>query len=774
MGVGSRLIVEQGGQVVSEGYSAAIWYELYTSDPAAPNYIDNRGTIGRGEWTATQSDTAIVSYDLPLEFTNYSTGVVYGSIYSSTVGDNRITLHNGSLVTGKIYAAEDTAGNILTLTGDAGGGVGTFSNDYANFNTLYKTGAGAWNFTQSLGKLADLGDNYGVYVKGGTLHLDYSSVNTSGYTKNTKAIEVQNGSLIVDNPVTTTIGDINVASGARLEGIGNVGSVVNAGVVAPGHDRLADGILRINGNYEAKTGAALQLTTIFGDDNSATSKLHIVGNIVGNAVTRITDYNLGGHGADTIHGIKIIQVDGQSNSNAFTLDTNFTYNGVKVIHIDDYSYYLHEGSVPVGNAASESIAGGDGNFYLSTMHEGVQSVGTLGHGEPGPVMNPGETWPSPDQQGDPNQGGSGGTGGAVIGGQRPNVVTPAPRIYSPIIPLYEALPQVMLGMNRLGAMQERNGNKNWTAFDPSNPCYSGGMASSVDGFGMWTAIEAGHSKQDPKRTTAPYDYDLNYYRVKLGLEGPLAKMGACGTLIGGVFGHYGRGESDVESDHMGFGDINLDQWGAGGYVTWLGSNGFYVDLQGQMNWYGIDVITGSGASSIAAGTKLADGSDGFGWAVSLEAGKSFGFGRGWSVTPSAQLQYSKIRFDSFDGPGGGHSVNYDKGDSLIGRAGFEVGKDTAFTSACGSTRRLHAYGAINAYYDFRGETATYTHYQSTGIGNYYRSDNSRLELGVKLGATYAWADDKYAVFAEVGLRGSTKDMKDNYTVHGNAGFGINF
>src|SRR5690606_35921829 len=123
--------------------------------------------------------------------------------------------------------------------------------------------------------------------------------------------------------------------------------------------------------------------------------------------------------------------------------------------------------------------------------------------------------------------------------------------------------------------------------------------------------------------------------------------------------------SDISSPH-GVGEIDSDGFGVGATFTWYGETGFYVDGQGQMTWYGSDL------KSKTAGQSLAEGHDGFGYALSLESGKRVDLDEGLTLTPQAQLVYSSVDFDSFTDPLSGGQVELGDGDSLRGRLGVAL------------------------------------------------------------------------------------------------------
>ncbi|KZO62279.1 autotransporter [Escherichia coli] len=96
--------------------------------------------------------------------------------------------------------------------------------------------------------------------------------------------------------------------------------------------------LTINGNYTANNGL-LVMRTELGDDNSATDKLIVKGNTSGH--TRVSVHNAGGQGADTLEGIRIVEITGASEG-TFSKEGRivagaYDYNVTKS---DDQNWYL--------------------------------------------------------------------------------------------------------------------------------------------------------------------------------------------------------------------------------------------------------------------------------------------------------------------------------------------------------------------------------------------------------------------------------------------------
>lgn len=187
---------------------------------------------------------------------------------------------------------------------------------------------------------------------------------------------VNAGALILDNGARLLhTAQVTVAQGATLGGYGGVGgTVINHGVLAvadaaPGFSsRPAGGFvvggslvnygeirmgspvpsssLTVNGNYTGNDGR-MTLFTALGDDASATDRLVVHGNTAGQ--TSVSIRNAGGPGARTVNGIRIVQVDGQSDG-LFMLDGRVVAGA--------YEYSLYKGGVSSPD---------DGDWYLRSL-----------------------------------------------------------------------------------------------------------------------------------------------------------------------------------------------------------------------------------------------------------------------------------------------------------------------------------------------------------------------------------------------------------------------
>ena len=95
----------------------------------------------------------------------------------------------------------------------------------------------------------------------------------------------------------------------------------------PPSDSFVGNTVTVNGNYEGKNGH-IYFSTVLDDDNSATDKLLINGDTSGSSLVSVN--NVGGKGAETVEGIELIHVSGNS-------DGEFTQSGRIVAGAYDYN-----------------------------------------------------------------------------------------------------------------------------------------------------------------------------------------------------------------------------------------------------------------------------------------------------------------------------------------------------------------------------------------------------------------------------------------------------
>ncbi|EJN3599496.1 autotransporter outer membrane beta-barrel domain-containing protein, partial [Escherichia coli] len=145
----------------------------------------------------------------------------------------------------------------------------------------------------------------------------------------------------------------------------------NGNLVISGPDatRNVGNVVTVTGDYQGNNGN-IEFNTVLAGDNSATDKLIVQGNTSGK--TFVTVNKAGGSGAQTLNGIELIHVDGQS-------DGDFIQSGR--IAAGAYDYTLGRGT-----------GVNSGNWYLTS---GKNSPTPTPQPTPEPVPEP-KPEPAPD------------------------------------------------------------------------------------------------------------------------------------------------------------------------------------------------------------------------------------------------------------------------------------------------------------------------------------------------------------------------------------------
>lgn len=321
-------------------------------------------------------------------------------------------------------------------------------------------------------------------------------------------------------------------------------------------------------------------------------------------------------------------------------------------------------------------------------------------------------------------------------------------LYQPGVALYEAYPQMLQMLNELDTLQQRVGNRYWqTDLEPV-------ATSGLDG--VWFRTKGMHGSIDPKSSSSGATYDYDLWKAEGGIDGALYDHEK-GRLIGGLTAHLGTITGDINSIY-GNGEVDTTGYGIGSTLTWYGNDGFYADAVSQATWYDTNL-----KSDLVDGA-LKNGSNGFGYALSLEGGRRFTSGS-WVITPQAQLVYSSVDFSTFNDRFGAR-VSLKDGDSLIGRLGVAVDRDETWQDKNGETVRGRIYGVANLYNEFLNGTAI----DVSGVG--FDSSSERLWAGVTLGGSMTWKQDRFSIYGELTAKSALKDFTDSYALSGTAGFRV--
>ncbi|MER8373460.1 autotransporter outer membrane beta-barrel domain-containing protein [Mesorhizobium sp. M1406] len=710
--VGGGYVVNVNAGSVTGGSGSGAGIRV--NDGTAVNVQTGTINIASGSTVTAASGTAIWEGNGQTVIT--SSGTIAGNVLTND-GDDQLILESSSVTSGQVQMGNGS--DLATVRGNANiagvtlldGGDDVYTTD-GFVDTLTFDGGTRSMDGSTLVNWETIALNSGTSLAlQGTDLLVGGGVDVSG---NQLGLIVQSGATLSFGQSAFTItGDLSNAGLIRLDN-GTVGDILTVAVDP-------NGPAGASGNYIGN-GGTINLDTYLGTDGSASDILHVIGDTAGTSSIFVT--NVGGPGAATLSdGILLVDVDGASNG-TFTLS-----NPAGQVIAGAYGYGLWQ----------NGLAGQDGNWYLRSIYI-----------DPGTPIDPT----------DPN----------------------LPPLYQPGVPVYEAYPQVLLGLNGLPTLQQRVGNRYWnepapapaesvfckdaakdfkcTVTDEQADYYAGaGGRAVIEGNAIWTRIEAAHGHFEPDTSTSRTDYDSDQWRLQAGVDGQLYENKAGDKLIGGITMHYGEASADVKSV-FGNGSIDAKGYGLGLTATWYQQNGFYVDAQAQATWYDSDLN-----SNLLGG--LADGNDGFGYALSLEGGKRIQLKENWTLTPQAQLVYSAVDFDSFTGPNG-ERVSLSDGDSLNGRLGLSLDHEQSWQDKEGKTRRTHLYGISNLYYEFLDGSSVDV------SGTKLVHEPEKLWGSVGLGGSYNWHDDKYSLYGEVSAKTSLTSFADSYSLNGTAGFRLRF
>ena len=274
-----------------------------------------------------------------------------------------LELQAGSVIEGNVVGNATVGPNdILRLGGMANAifDVSAIGPQYQNFETYEKTGTSTWALTGTgtattnwniqdgtlqLGNGGTSGSVIGnlTTASTGTLAFNRSDIfSFDNLVLGTGTIsQIGTGTTIMtaDNSAfagSTTIkagtlsvngilgGTVNVQTGGRLQGTGEVGTTTSDGTIAPGN---SIGTLTIDGNYTGN-GGTLVIESELGGDASPTDRLVVTGDTAG--TTNVKVVNVGGAGAQTVEGIKIVDVGGASGG-AFSLLGDYVIAGQQAV-----------------------------------------------------------------------------------------------------------------------------------------------------------------------------------------------------------------------------------------------------------------------------------------------------------------------------------------------------------------------------------------------------------------------------------------------------------
>src|SRR5690606_10607504 len=114
-------------------------------------------------------------------------------------------------------------------------------------------------------------------------------------------------------------------------------------------------------------------------------------------------------------------------------------------------------------------------------------------------------------------------------------------LYQAGAPVYEAYPQVLVGLNGLPTLQQRVGNRFWSGNGAKVVSQEADMIEEqapvaesgpfMEGRGIWGGIEGAHANIEPDVSATGAALDYSQWNLQAGVDLPLAENDA-GMLIG--------------------------------------------------------------------------------------------------------------------------------------------------------------------------------------------------------------------------------------------------
>lgn len=497
--------------------------------------------------------------------------------YAAVMADTGVLDLQGSSLVSKQYAALDftNQGNSRT------GAIATFGDSSLHGNTaaiLATNSVGQIDMINStarsdMGILANIGSNAEITVDASQKSV--LSGTTSVVTGSTLNILLSDGASWIsggDSTVTNLLLDNGNLVISGPDATKNVGNVVT-----------------VTGDYRGNNGN-IEFNTVLADDDSTTDKLIVQGNTSGK--TFVTVNKAGGSGAQTLNGIELIHVDGQS-------DGEFTQTGR--IAAGAYEYKLGRGT-----------GTNSGNWYLTS---GKNTPDPLPNPEPTPTPTP---TPTPDSKPEPAPGGY------------DNDLRPEAGSYTANMAAANTMFVTRLH-ERLGPMQ-----------------YTDVMTGETKNTSMWMRHEGGHNRW--RDGTGQLKTQGNRYVVQLG--GDIAQWGRGETDRWhlGVMAGYGNDHNSTDSVRTGYrskGSVN--GYSTGLYATWFANdethNGAYLDTWAQYGWFD-NHVKGDGLPGESWKSKglTASLETGYTWKAGEFSG-SHGSLNEWYVQPQAQVVWMGVKAD---------------------------------------------------------------------------------------------------------------------------------
>lgn len=246
-----------------------------------------------------------------------------------------------------------------------------------------------------------------------------------------------------------------------------------------------------------------------------------------------------------------------------------------------------------------------------------------------------------------------------------------------------------------------------------------GEARYIDGDeGMWVRLRHDRIGMQDKFRSMNTMYQLGYDKLDNKDEKGERHIGAAIDYMDGstsYSGIYGEGETR--------------RWGFWMYDTWLGNKGHYADYVAKFG----HMHNKFDIRSMNTGEKITGDYDNNVFSISAEYGRKKDIGNKWYFEPQAQLQLARVT-DAEYKTSQNTDVYVDGINSLIGRAGFRLGKDV--------DERSTVYVKADVLHEFLGDQRIVAGDVTGSLDKTYENKGTWYDVG--FGFATAVGHDSYA------------------------------